>query len=483
VIAPRKEATYLRSETGDRLATIEANALGGRLSLLGYDSDNEISTAAEVSPADAPARDAPRNTFAWHSQSFGASWRRVLSSGTLTVRAWNAGGGATSGWGGPAAAVALAADRHDLGVLVAVEKGSALASTAVGLRVERSRTSYRVATDTAAGGALRLDASAPALIGFARHTWGIARSVELILGGSATATRGDVYLGPRVQLRWMLSQRLTLSGAYTRQHQFAQSLRNSESIAGSVFPVDLFASAGAGGVPVASSDQGVIAADYRRGAGLRLGIQAYARRMKGLVLVAPREGGPFATNGFDTGVGTAQGISVEAALSGTHIGILADYGFERLRLADRGSSYVPGRGVQHRFEGGVIVFPTATASIRLGAVAELGRRGTPVSGDFEWEACNLADQGCEFVGSPEQGGGQLGTASLPTYLRVDLSVRKQWHLGTGGRDGAIALFGTVTNLLSRRNVLTYTRDSSTGRLVEIEMRPRAPLVAGLDWRF
>jgi hypothetical protein len=32
-------------------------------------------------------------------------------------------------------------------------------------------------------------------------------------------------------------------------------------------------------------------------------------------------------------------------------------------------------------------------------------------------------------------------------------------------------------------VLTYAKDPSTGRVLQIEMRPRAPLVVGLDWQF
>ncbi len=68
-------------------------------------------------------------------------------------------------------------------------------------------------------------------------------------------------------------------------------------------------------------------------------------------------------------------------------------------------------------------------------------------------------------------------------MRVDLGARKHWHLGIGGRDASLALFGTVTNLLARRNVLTYATDPASGERVVVEMRPLAPLVAGIDWRF
>jgi len=47
----------------------------------------------------------------------------------------------------------------------------------------------------------------------------------------------------------------------------------------------------------------------------------------------------------------------------------------------------------------------------------------------------------------------------------------------------VGLFGTVTNVLDRRNVLTLARDQRTGDAAAIGMRPMAPLVVGLDWRF
>jgi hypothetical protein len=131
----------------------------------------------------------------------------------------------------------------------------------------------------------------------------------------------------------------------------------------------------------------------------------------------------------------------------------------------------------------VIVFPAPTASIRLGLTGAIGRRGSGVLGAFEWESCNLLDQGCEFGGSPTHDTGRLGATRLPAYFRLDLGLRKHWHLEVAGRDVELALFGTVTNLLGRRNVLAVATDPVTGRKTEIEMRPLAPLVVGLDWRF
>ena len=76
-----------------------------------------------------------------------------------------------------------------------------------------------------------------------------------------------------------------------------------------MFPVDVYLGAGASGVPVARCEQDVIAADFRPRRGLRFALQAYERRSDGLVLVAPRDGEPFATGPFAIGSGVSRGVS------------------------------------------------------------------------------------------------------------------------------------------------------------------------------
>ncbi len=483
VIAPRDDASYLRGETGDWLAKLEAPAFGGRARLLGYDSENEINAAAATAAEGGPSQGARRNVFEWHSRSLGAEWTRVFSSIALRVVGWSAAGRAHSVWAAQVARVDMTAGRDDEGLLAAVEHRSARATTVAGIRVSRSRTAYRIESDSAVGPSWRLSGRTSVPAAFAQYARAISHRMELKLAASLAAADGDLHLGPRAQLRWPLSEQLTVSASYARLHQFAQSLRNAESVVGNVFPVDLYMGAGAPGVPVARSDQGVIAAEYRPLAGVRLGAQAYERGFEGLLLVAPRDGEPFTTGAFAVGSGASRGVSVDAAVSTAHYGIVASYGLQRVRLDYGEASYVPGHGATHLLEGGVSVFPSAASAIRLGIAGAWGRRTTTISGGFEWEGCNLLDQGCEFGGSPHYGGEPLGATALPAYLGINVGLRKSWQFEVGGRDVLIALFGTVTNVLGRKNILTYAKDPSTGELAEIKMRPLAPLVVGLDWRF
>ena len=467
------DPAYVRAESGDLLAKLEAPVAGGRIRLLGYDSGNEIEATAQ---ADASAPQSRRNSFEWNSRSFGAEWSGSIRGVGVKFLGWNASGDAASSWAGQAGPTALSASRRDLGLLGMVELRSTRTRTTAGIRIERSRTFYAV-TDSAPD-PWTIRASTPVAAAFAQQTRDLDRRADLTLGASLAAADAGLHLGPHALLRWRPAAAVTLSSSYARTYQFAQSLRNPESVVGNVFPVDLYIGAGAPGVPTARSDVIVLAAEYRLVAGARLAVEAYRRSTDGLLLVAPRDGGPFATGAFATGSGHSTGLSVDAALSRARYGLVASYGWQRVRLAYGESGYVPDNGTTHLLQGGLIVFPTATMSIRLGATGALGRRTTSLSSGLEWEACNLLDQGCEFAGSPHYGNQAIGATALPAYLRIDLGVRKHWHFQLGGRDAMVALFATVTNLLNRKNVLTYAENLTTGERIPVEMRPLAPLVVG-----
>jgi hypothetical protein len=478
IIAPKHDPSYLSGDTRDLLAKVEAPMLSGRLRLLVYGARNAIGSALLVDRSVGRPR---HNGFEWGSRSMGAQWSGSMADGVLRLQAWSASSDAEVTWlaGAPQT---LQSERRDEGLLAAFERPGSGSRSSVGVRIQRSHTEYRVASLNGSTSPFGLRAETPVAAGFVQHQRPIGGGVAADLGASIAAAAGDIHLNVYSQLRWRVSNPVTLTASIARTHQFAQSLRNSESVVSNVFPADLYIGAGAPGVPVARSDRVILGADYRPVPNLRLGAQAYLSNYGGLLLVAPQTAQPFATDGFTTGEGSAPGFSLDAALSGARYGLVARYGWQRVRLEYAESSYIPVYATSHLMELGGVVFPSATTSLRLGVTGGLGRRATGVVGSFEWEACNLLDRGCEFGGAPEAAG-PLGATRLPAYLRLDLSLRKHWHLSLGERDVTIALFGTVTNLLGRSNVLTVATDPITGRRSQIEMRPRAPLVVGLDWRF
>ncbi len=485
LLAPRRESSYLGGHAADVLATLQAPALGGRVRLFGYDNANVIGAASIVGGIDASGPEPARNAFTWHSRSLGVEWTRRTTGGLMVrVRGWSATGEAGARWSVEREpSVDLASLRRDEGAVVDVERSSGGATTEAGVRIQRSRTSYRVAREGEATPSLALSVSTPVTTAFFRHSQRLPRGLTAEVALSAGAASGEMRLAPSAQLLWSVSHSLTISGGYARMHQFSQSLRNPESVVGTVFPADLWVGSGSGGVPVAHSDQGVLAAEYHPGTGIRLSGQAYLRRSGGLVVVAPQTGEPFATGRAASGSGLTRGASVDASVSGAWYGLVASYGWERVRFTQGGVRYVPAYGAEHRLEAGVIVFPSATLSIRLGATGAFGRRITAVASTFEWESCNLLDRGCELAGSPRYRTDELGATRLPSYLRLDFGLRKEWDVRVAGTTATVALFGTITNLLDRKNVLTTTVNPSIDQPVPVELRPRAPLVVGLDWRF
>ena len=365
--------------------------------------------------------------------------------------------------------------------MIAAERAAAGGLIAGGIRIENRSTQYHTARDSAEP---RADAvTTTALVtGFANHRRALAEGLFLTLGGSVALIRAGVLINPNAAILWQPTPQLAVTASYARFRQLAQSARNTESVVDRIFPSDLYVSAGAAGLPVARSDQELLSVDYRPTAATRFSAETYHRSQQGLLLAAPRDSRPFTGRGFEIGAGVARGGTIEAAARISQIGILFSYGIEQIRLTHGDSAYVPGYGATHRVEGGLTLFPGAASSIRLGVVGAWGRRGTAVAGGFEWETCNLIDRGCEFAGSPTTTGA-LGGTGLPAYVRVDLGLRHHWDFSLGARRVQLGLFGSMTNLLGRKNVLTYAADPSTGLPIPIKLRPFAPLVIGLDWRF
>ena len=476
------DASQVGSEAGDWLGKIEVPAFGGQAKVLAYVTGNEISAAAAGggSPVDPAIR---RNDFSWHSVSIGGNYTRVVSGAVLRVSGWSARADAGSRWNGSAAILKLDAFRRDAGVLVSVTRDRARTTTHFGLRFERSRTSYRVRSDSAGLVLPDIAALTPVVTLFGQHGRRIGARWTSTAGMSLSRAESAWYLSPRALLRFEPTPGLTVIGSVSRLHQFGQSLRNPESIVGLVFPAELYLGVNAPGVPVAGSDQVTLSAELTPAAGVVLSLQLYARRLDGILLVAAGEKEPFASRPPGSGSGHSRGGSLRISLAARRYTVIGNYGIQRTRLEQGALNYAPSYAATHVFDGGIAVFPSATWSLRVGAAGAVGRRTTIPTGAFEWESCNLIDQGCEFGGSPHYGQDPLGGAGLPAYFRLDASVRKHWHLHLGRRDVMVAIFGTATNVLARRNLLTYARSPVNGALTEIEMRPLSPLVVGFDWRF
>ncbi|NNF27453.1 MAG: TonB-dependent receptor, partial [Gemmatimonadetes bacterium] len=301
-------------------------------------------------------------------------------------------------------------------------------------------------------------------------------------GGALTGARGRVYSAPRLVVHWRRSEAVSVFAEASRRQQFTHSLRTRESPAAGLLPTALWVVSDEG-LPPSESEQVTFGAVLTPLPGVQIRSTAFVRRLRGFAQASASSTSPFATGSVEPGDASSRGLALDAGFSGSRYGIMASYGWQRVLYQVGDVDYRPSHGATHRALAGIIFYPNPTLSFRLGGTGEWGRTATGFEGAFEWEACTLRDYGCEFGGSPAVRNDLLGGVGLPDYVRVDLGVRKHWHLDTGPVEGTLELYGTLSNLFGHENVLNFGLDPESGELTPITMLPRGPLVIGVEWHF
>ncbi len=496
------EDSYLFGSFSSGLAKIERALAGGRVWALGFQSASRLGALnvttlegdAASDPADADPGSSPleqRNRFSWHSGSYGIGWERpVADLALLDAQLWYADLVVSADWWAVGSPYGAASRRRNLGSRVRLTFDGTSTRSLAGISLEQERMSYAVRALETQGAALDPDpllglrTEPTVFAAFIEHQRWVLRTVHLLLGVRASGVSGwPLRLAPRVSLQWPIAPGFSASAGYARTHQWAQSLRNPESLIDNLFSPDLPIGVGADGVPFARADQFSVALRTKPASGVEIGVEAFDRRVIGLALVAPSTGQPFAVDAFSIGEGEIRGIGVNAELEGARYRALASYGFSEISNEARDREYRPGYATGHSVASGVVYYPGAQFELRSYLRAELGRRATLMEGPFGWEACSFLEGGCEAEGSPSRLLGPIGGYRLPAYVRVDVGVRKHWHWRALGRDGVIGVFTTLSNVFRRDNVLGYVSDPDTGEVTALPMRPLSLLTAGLDWRF
>jgi len=480
---PLNDASYVRGESFDRVEKIELRVFGGQLRVLDYGSHDAVYTSALAEDTSLMQRSKPRNGFQWSSASTGLGWTRSLARTNVRALAWRANGDVTALWRADIAPMRMRSARRDAGLLLEASRNFSASLLETGVRTDQSSTEYSVNFNSGLASDNRMNARTVTTTAFARYHISVAERLTAVAGASMARFRAAWYAAPQAEVQWRAPHALTLGASFSVQHQFVQSLRNEESVVGNIFPADLFVGAGTARVPVARSYQTVMRIAYEPRRALHVGALLYQRHARDVVLVALGEEEPFSTGALRTGDLVSRGAAVDATLTLPHATLVANGGVQRTLYGIGTERYTPSHGDTHGLDVGVITDPWRGWTFRLSVAGLAGRHATPVKGAFEWEACNLRDRGCEFGGSPRSDVHALGATTLPVYARADAGVSRQWNIGGHGRAGTIAAFGAATNMFGRRNVLTYSRDAQSSAWVPVEMRPFAPLVVGMEWRY
>lgn len=441
----------------DLLGVATTEAAGGRLRVLGFLSQNHLSFPAFGDAAgQTPAYGAARNTVDWTSFSQGVTWSRTDSRVKLESAAWLAGSSADIVWRGGEGPAGLRSRLAELGLSGRAVWPAATGGTSAGFSLVRPSTSY-----TASGsGDLTLHAAPTIGSVFLEREWRPARPLVLTAGARASTDFAFWSAAePRLTAVLEPDSRTRLGVGLGRTHQVVQSVVNDESALGLVLGLELPAAASAGRVPVARADQVEAFAGRQLGSGVDLSVTAYLRRTDGEVLGAASTRDYFPGDSLTTGGGEASGLVAALGLShGPLSGRAAvSVGHDIRRTA--GSSYHTGygNGTSLAIDGTYRFLGDTRLQLRFRGGAR--QPASVVAPGFEYQA---VEESGELAGTPINLPGQINSARLPGYARLDLGLRREWALPGLGRGTGLTTALSVTNLLDRVNVLGLIARSDGG---------------------
>ena len=422
-----------------------------------------------------------RNTFEWTTTTSALAVDRPLGdAGTLSLRVWRARFDAAGVWAPDSSLLTLGNSLVETGgrAVLSLRRGSGVLTG--GIEVQRPRTRYDVQTRRGSedAGSFMLAASPTVASLFVEQTWRAATRWTITAGlRESSVTALQPRFEPRLAVVLDLTSRVALSGGYARMHQYSQSLRNEESLLGTILGPDLLIAAGSGGVPVARSDEISAGLAAMVGEHARFRLDLYARAMSGLALVAPVTAAPFATTTFVRGRGRANGAAASLQWTGHRTDLVGSYGLAVVDRAPAGGAYEVGFAPMHAATIAASYRPGKRTQLRtmLGVTSQ--RVTTAVSDAVDWDTRDPVTGAREIAGTPNSAAGPLNSERLPMYLRLDAGVRHTIPVFNGG----ITTFASVNNVLSRRNVTGY----AIGESAPPRSLPMLPLslVFGVAWRF
>ncbi len=397
-------------------------------------------------PANPDSSVSAMNQFNSAGSLAGAVWTRLLGPDrAVHARLWSSAATSGAAWGSRTLASRLGE--------VGFSADYASERTEVGLKLSRTATRYRVQDSTLSrfvlDGATTLVAAHASRLWTPTAPWTVSTGVRL----SATATWG-VQIEPRVWTRLALGPRVSATLGLARTHQYVQSARNEESVLDAVLGMDLPVASGAGGLPPATSDQVTAALEARLGGRSAVLVEAYARRLSGLVLVAPVTRLPFADSAILVGRGSVQGADASFDYHSGRLDVRAQVGVVATTRTTSTIRYRPSDDAK-RASVGVAYHLRRLAVVRVSATIGKGRPTTTLQDGLQLDPYTPMDGAGALTGSPMAELGPLNTTRLPTYARLDLGLSRDWELRGRGAGARINTSLTVTNLLDRRNVLAY----------------------------
>jgi hypothetical protein len=439
------------------LARVDWSAGGGAMAVTVF--SNQEGVRVDTVPGD--------DDFArWSNTALSARWRGALSGGQAEVTAAVTGFGARLPWRGSRDVLLDGTTRRGR---LAADLSRLWGSARVlwGGSVDRTWVQHRAYTmATADGDSLVVDdrSTGDALGMYVDVAWQPAARLT-VRGG----TRGDIFvqgriagLSPRFSATWLAGDRVGLTLAAGRYHQYVQVPGQAAHVAPHTLGDSLHLPTG---LDVARATHVSLALDQELGDEVRLGLEGYYKMYEGL------DGSPHSrsdVSGVDVWVRRNSGVVtgwLGYSLTWAHavrdedVGADAFAGRQLLSAGVAGPLGRPGRfQVRVAYGAGL---PYTAVSV---AAAEPGGVTPQLQSSDVNEPAPLARPGDD------------------PYLRVDAEVSRTWSPRLAGRRRELTPYLRVLNALDRRDALFYRYDGGGAGPRSVATLPILP-IAGLSFRF
>lgn len=470
-----------------------------------------IASSDLVAPNDALVHDGPiaaHMRTPWQTQTVGMIWTQLLGDGARLASRLSTSAFSTTVPGQlDLSAPTLASGVHEV-------EGStqfAFRNTTLGVLVDVMDVHYRVTPAGPALGASSPPWAAPSLSdddgrrpmlnlrgqpiltgAYADQAWGpLDGTWQITTGLRAAAMTGTTpRIEPRLGAILHLAAGVTASAGLARTHQFIQSLRDPDAPYGAQIGLDLPAAAGMDGIPIAQSDAATAGIGAQLGALARLTVDGYTRRMSGLAIVSPARADAFAVYGFDRGSGRVTGGALELDGGVGRVRWQTAYGAGVTTESFDAIRYHPAAEIGQTLTAAAAVHLDRDTQLRVASWLAAGRPTGSLDALSEGHdaddiggsagARDIDNNGVVTAAEPGDRDLSSARASLPSYQRADIQLRRDWRAGPAS--GRLSTFVTLANVFNHDNVATVFPGSLGAPPRAIVLLPRS-LLAGASWTF
>lgn len=483
------QQTSTSSTFGDVMAKLVLPAAGGVLAAMTLVSADDIAFDGRVERGQPPASGVPadasgaqlRNAFRWRTKLGTLGWSKESQRWAFGTRAWASRTATAIGWAAPVGSFRVTNELRDAGLSADVRRQTSRTLTIAGLSGERLATTYTVGSVDSPRQPPSLSSNLATLAAYAEEQWRPAPRWTAGAGARVyTLTGRPPSWAPRVWAQFTAGAHARLSAGYARTGQLVQSLRNDESAATVLADIPLPVAAG-GSIPVPRADQVTVEISAPMGSAHFASVALYRRRMRGLLLVAPATGEPFAVGVAPRGSGEVSGIAFRLRHHGDRLSAAFDYTGEMVARQFGNTRYTPGFAVGRLVRLEAEYRASHATLLRVTAAGASGRATSISRGAFDW-APDVPSAGPTDIAGTPQTIDAIATGRLPDYVRLDLGATHTWSASVGRRTAELGLTFAIRNVLDRANVFGLVSAGPGATPRPLTMLPRS-LDARIEWRF